>query len=331
MERRRGTKYATVCLDNSSSNDSNYDSQQETESNCGDSDEEYAPSVRGRKVSGKRLATSSGKENGVQRGGRRESVGKVNRLPTRRPDPNVFNRNALMARENRRKKKELMEQLEREVMELREKSKKLHKSLFKQSVTIKNLRQENKYLQSVIGNQTEIVKLLKTLNSTRLPISSSLEKQQETECAPRRGFPSPDSSTTVTESVFKEELEDGRRKNDPFLCESLITRDPFLFTDSGDDCLNMQLSPCSNLEEWDEMYPLGFDKISDLQLEPADSANRVSINSEHNYFNQQLDHKNAGVDLGPAGVCLHVASGKVSLEFCASCHLNAASTWMLED
>uniref|UniRef100_A0A1B0EXS9 BZIP domain-containing protein n=1 Tax=Phlebotomus papatasi TaxID=29031 RepID=A0A1B0EXS9_PHLPP len=309
MERRRGTKYATSCLDNSSSNDSTYDSQQETESNCGDSDEEYAPSVRGRKVSGKRLATSSGKENGVQRGGRRESVGKVNRLPTRRPDPNVFNRNALMARENRRKKKELMEQLEREVMELREKSKKLHKSLFKQSVTIKNLRQENKYLQSVIGNQTEIVKLLKTLNSTRLPISSSLEKQQEIECVPRRGFPSPDSSTPVIESVFKEELED----------------------DSGDDCLNMQLSPCSNLEEWDEMYPLGFDKISDLQPESSDSANRVSINSEHNYFNQQVDHKNAGVDLGPAGVCLHVASGKVSLEFCASCHLNAASTWMLED
>ncbi|XP_059622010.1 uncharacterized protein LOC132265392 isoform X2 [Phlebotomus argentipes] len=240
MERRRGGSFAKSddSLDNTSENESNYDSQQDTESN---DDEEYTPSVRTRRTCAKRLASSSEKENGVrmcrESPGRAGKVGgKINRMPTRRPDPNVFNRNALMARENRRKKKELMEQLEREVFELREKSKKLHKSLFKQSATIKSLKQENKYLQSVIGNQTEIVKLLKTLNTGRTQISSSLGRQ-----TPQRGFPSPDSSTFIVEPD----------------------------DDSGDDCLQTQLSPCIKTEEWDEMYPLCFDQIPDLQ--PTDS------------------------------------------------------------
>uniref|UniRef100_A0A1B0CWF5 Uncharacterized protein n=1 Tax=Lutzomyia longipalpis TaxID=7200 RepID=A0A1B0CWF5_LUTLO len=312
--RRRATKYPTSCLDsldNSSGNESNYDSQQETESNCSDDTDYAPPTQRARRTLGKRLGMAE-KENAVRKGKGAEV--KVSRQPTRRPDPNVFNRNALMARENRKKKKELMEQLEREVIELREKSKKLHRNLFKQSAVIKNLKQERKYLHSVIANQTEF------LNSTRIPISSSIERTRMSSCekTPRRnGFPSPDSSTPFFEG-------------DPAKSEAAAVEED----DCGDDCFNMQLSPSSEIEEWDEMYPLGFDTIPDLPLDgelsdPGNSVSRVSINSEHNYFNHHLDDQNA--DIGKGGVCLHVASGKVSLEFCASCHANATTNWMQDD
>ncbi|GAB0092424.1 uncharacterized protein DMENIID0001_074140 [Sergentomyia squamirostris] len=348
MERRSAKKYQN-CTD-SSGNDSTYDSQQDTESNMGDSDEEYSPFMQTtRKTSGKRL--SAEKENGVGKNKRmRSSMSpgngvrtgeKIHRMPTRRPDPKVFNRNALMARENRRKKKELLEKLENEVFELREKSKKLHKNLFKQSEVIKNLKKENQYLQGVIGNQTEIVKLLKAINASRIPVSSSVQRIFSQPENPRRGFPSPDSSTPLFEKFSSKEstIDSGMQSDDPFLWESLISQDPFLFADSGDDCLNTQMSPCSNLEEWDEIYPLGFDSISDFpgmeggsrsSIMTEGHVSRVSINSEHNYFNH-LDPKTTDVGKGTSGVCLHVASGKVSLEFCASCHQKAIDSWTLAE
>uniref|UniRef100_A0A1L8DD43 BZIP domain-containing protein n=1 Tax=Nyssomyia neivai TaxID=330878 RepID=A0A1L8DD43_9DIPT len=296
--RRGATKYPTISHNNSSGNESNYDSQQETESNYSDDTDYTPPSGRMRRASVKRLAALGDKSV-------RGKEVKAHRQPTRRPDPNVFNRNALMARENRKRKKELMEQLEREVIELREKSKKLHWNLARKTAVIKNLKHERKYFQSVIANQTEIVKLLRTLNTNGIPISSSIERSLSTVGQPRKSIPSPDSSTP---------FHDDRQETDD---------------DYSDDCLNM--SPSSEMEDLDAKYPLCFDTLPELPLEFSDAAhsgNRVSINSEHNYFNQHFDDKNADVDLG--GVCLHVASGKVSLEFCAFCHTNA-TTWMHDE
>ncbi|KAM8703510.1 hypothetical protein ACLKA7_008177 [Drosophila subpalustris] len=64
------------------------------------------------------------------------------RLPTRRPDPNVYNRNALLARENRRKKKAHMEALEKELDETRNKNRSLLKALKKQFKLSQKLEKE---------------------------------------------------------------------------------------------------------------------------------------------------------------------------------------------
>lgn len=122
----------------------------------GDYDSEYddAASLRQEKVgqttSRKRLNSSQVKQ-------------LVTRQPTRRPDPNVSNRNALMARENRKRKKEQLEQLEHENGNLQRDLKKLQKVVDRQEVMIRGLRNERNYLKSVLENQSDIVTLLKRL------------------------------------------------------------------------------------------------------------------------------------------------------------------------
>lgn len=91
----------------------------------------------------------------------------VTRQPTRRPDPNVSNRNALMARENRKRKKELQEQLEHENGNLQRDLQKLQKVVERQEVMIRGLRNERNHLKSVLENQSDIVTLLKRLQPGR--------------------------------------------------------------------------------------------------------------------------------------------------------------------
>ncbi|KAH8416952.1 hypothetical protein KR222_000181 [Zaprionus bogoriensis] len=74
------------------------------------------------------------------------------RLPTRRPDPNVYNRNALLARENRRKKKAHMEAVERELNETRNANKSLLKALKKQFKLTQKLAKECQHLKNRLGN-----------------------------------------------------------------------------------------------------------------------------------------------------------------------------------
>lgn len=117
-----------------------------------DSDYECRPEKVGRRLLGQ-IPAHTHKHNSVA----------VTRQPTRRPDPNVSNRNALMARENRKRKKEQMEQLEHENGNLHRDLKKLQKVVDRQEVMIRGLRNERNYLKSVLENQSDIVTLLKRL------------------------------------------------------------------------------------------------------------------------------------------------------------------------
>ncbi|XP_058974203.1 uncharacterized protein LOC101899891 isoform X2 [Musca domestica] len=89
------------------------------------------------------------------------------RMPTRRPDPKVYNRNALLARENRRKKKLYLESLEREVQEARLANRNLVKALKRQISLTKKLEQRTKYYQNIIANKAEISSLLSILESQK--------------------------------------------------------------------------------------------------------------------------------------------------------------------
>uniref|UniRef100_A0A0A1XP44 CREB/ATF bZIP transcription factor n=1 Tax=Zeugodacus cucurbitae TaxID=28588 RepID=A0A0A1XP44_ZEUCU len=86
------------------------------------------------------------------------------RMPTRRPNPNIQNRNALLARENRRKKKAHLEAMEKELEETRAANKQLKKALKQQMKAVGQLQREKRYFQSVIANHKEIENLIKALN-----------------------------------------------------------------------------------------------------------------------------------------------------------------------
>uniref|UniRef100_A0A336MA63 CSON013191 protein n=1 Tax=Culicoides sonorensis TaxID=179676 RepID=A0A336MA63_CULSO len=113
---------------------------------------------------------------------------KIDRKPTRRPDPKVNNRNAIMARENRRKHKEHQERLERENALLMKENEELKTKLKTKDRQISSLRNEYKYLKSVIANKTQIVEILRAVQKSRVPLTSSLVN-----------FCSSDPSNTVRE------------------------------------------------------------------------------------------------------------------------------------
>ncbi|KAH8360087.1 hypothetical protein KR093_010644 [Drosophila rubida] len=87
---------------------------------------------------------------------KRNSETRTQRLPTRRPDPNVYNRNALLARENRRKKKAYMEAVEKELNETRSKNRWLFKALKKQFKLTQKLKIECDYLKSSLPTSNKM-------------------------------------------------------------------------------------------------------------------------------------------------------------------------------
>ncbi|KAH8389094.1 hypothetical protein KR215_010634 [Drosophila sulfurigaster] len=131
-----------VDVSSSSASDS---SDSESENNITSGLVELNKSIKGRssKDSNNNADNVSGKR-------KRNSGTGTQRLPTRRPDPNVYNRNALLARENRRKKKAYMEAVEKELDETRSKNRWLLKALKKQFKITQKLKMECDYLKTSV-------------------------------------------------------------------------------------------------------------------------------------------------------------------------------------
>lgn len=113
----------------------------------------------------KTAANKGAKNVAEEESGKRKSG--MARLPTRRPDPNVYNRNALLARENRRKKKAHMEAVERELNETRNANKSLLKALKKQFKVTKKLEKECQYLKNRLDNSTNITRIYADSQTSR--------------------------------------------------------------------------------------------------------------------------------------------------------------------
>ncbi|XP_063909643.1 uncharacterized protein LOC135127190 [Zophobas morio] len=75
-----------------------------------------------------------------------------------------LSKNAIMARENRLKKKIYITNLEKEVDELKTKNTDYLKVVESQSLLISDLKKEIKYLKSVIANSTDIGTLVKNIH-----------------------------------------------------------------------------------------------------------------------------------------------------------------------
>lgn len=76
------------------------------------------------------------------------------RLPTRKPDPNVYNRNALLARENRKKKKMYLETIEKELDAIRKENRVLVKALRRQLKIAERLEKEKQYYENIVKNRS---------------------------------------------------------------------------------------------------------------------------------------------------------------------------------
>lgn len=243
-----------------------------------DEDSEYSP------VTSKGLQTY---ERGIKQ---------IARKPTRVPNLKIQNRNALLARENRKRKKEILESLEKNTMNLQVENRSLHKILKFKDSQIDKLTREVKYLKSVISNRTEIVSILKSLP----PIYASTHKKKTIDS--ENDYSAKSSDTLSCTPSF----DNGNESKDPFM--STTTIDDFPSTD---------LDVVST--DWDEILKNPFSSESDFSemLESGQSPSVIS--TEHNYF----EKGNLAEQL--PGVCLHINDGKVSLEFCAICHYNSSA------
>lgn len=325
----------------------------------------------------KRLKSfSSGNESGFRN--RSSSHDRnIERLPTRRPNPKISNRNALMARENRRKKKEFMENLQKNVEDTQKENRKLKKLLHERTDKIKKLTQESLYLRSILANKTEILSLLKTIQGNQTPITSSALSfvcDNNFQCneitSNKRGSVSPQLSTSPQSNSSWDDEQQANKENgtktttdetanDPFLV-SLNDFD-FLFTDRNsvaDDLFGLNdaidtASPSASFASgdldadgdnfrWEHLLnDTGYNKtdvnspahIADLrEIDDSEilSTNSNHVNDEHNYFNNPIENKKADGEMNKPGICLHVSSGRVSLEFCATCHISSQNAWIEE-
>lgn len=283
------------------SNGSYFDSEEESD---------YQPTS-------KRLRTI--KKNGNESG--------ILRKPTRVPDLKISNRNALLARENRKRKKEMMETLEQTVSGLQNENKRLQKMMKFKDGRNEKLIKEVQYLKSVIANRTEIVSVLKSL-----PQFSAKDQQK---------------SVKKQNPVKKEEIKSTASSDiDTLSCEtydnddngSKITVDVF-FPSFSDDFLFQTDFITTN---WDEILENPFSSATDFSdipklddnvsiLTPSASPISSEISTtDHNYSNydKELGDDITSEEGNAPGVCIHVRNGRVSLEFCSVCHFNATSSWI---
>lgn len=323
----------------------------------------------------------------------------IQRKPTRRPDPQIFNRNALMARENRMKKKQHLETLEHDVDSLKQENQSLRKLLKQRSTMVYKLRDERLYLKSIIANKTSIMSLLKTIQGNRIPITSSAMSfvtEHDNHASP---------GTSSSSSGYLNDEFDGTVRcliADPMMTVALTHISP-PFTDphfESSNTNNKNASPthslssdCSTassttsvctemppLDSWESLLNDDFPADSFLipQLSDDDEDDAVdqsecngstvlktavnnndcqsNVSHEHNYSNNHIikqtvesttssseqahsqsgktgpaSSKQHGVVVDQPGICLHLSGGRVSLEFCGSCHRHSMDAWDEEE
>ncbi|KZC14841.1 hypothetical protein WN55_07418 [Dufourea novaeangliae] len=114
---------------------------------------------------------------------------KRGRGPSKRP---CLNRNALMARENRLRKKAYVEKIENKLSFYQQENKNLISVIRKQGIDIKRLSTEVAYLRSVLNNNTSLSALLKTINEGLQKMST----QKNNSLYPNRGSEYPNDLGT---------------------------------------------------------------------------------------------------------------------------------------
>lgn len=225
--------------------------------------------------------------------------------------PVCSSKNAVLARKNRLKKKYFVESLQKDVARLSEENAKLKQTLEGQSSLVCSLRKEVFYLKGVLANNKEISILLKSLRNSGLPVTSSLRKHCQRNqinsiadhnyvCSTRSGSNIDSSSSDLINDDSTHHTVDDDEEPIPIIADVPL-------------CLSM---PCDN--------------TLDLPLLSPSSGNLFGTEFSGCYSVQptSFDSPEAGCATDDelfmdAGICLHVAKRRVSLEFCSVCSSNA--------
>lgn len=208
--------------------------------------------------------------------------------------PTCFSKNALMARENRLKKKIYVSNLERSVANLRKDNKKFSLIIDNQSSLILDLKKEIKYLKSVIANSSDISTLIRNIHhSSGMSVSSSLDENLSLK---NSYIPKPQHRVSL-------DTLQGDPSESPL---SLVDEDFYGELFKNDLELNLAK----------------HEVLNDFLLEPEDE--KIITNDDHNYTLTNEPHNQSD----DVGVCLHVSKHHVSLEFCSACSEKALKTWV---
>lgn len=278
-----------------------------------ESDEYYEPKVK--KARGGGVVAPGTKE---------EKIPKVERNPTRRPNPKIVNRNAVMARENRMRKKQHVENLEREIARLKEEQERDRKALRKAGKEVRMLTQERDHLKAVIANKSGIMAVLRAVREgTGLSMTSSLRKDSVV----TKAGSSCDEGFGASPNPADED-NDAKGSADPRLIRDdwlLNEESAFSFTDLG-----LTTEDLFGADQQHHLLP------ADELLATMMAASEQVITTEHNYFEHSnhtsLDSGSATSDPAQVGVCVHIVpGGRVSVEFCESCAVSSRLAWQLEE
>ncbi|XP_034933798.1 uncharacterized protein [Chelonus insularis] len=225
---------------------------------------------------------------------------KRGRGPSKRP---CQNRNAMMARMNRQKKKEYLEKIEKKLSHYRDQHKNLKNIIGKQDIDLKRLKAEVSYLRNILNNNTAITALLKAMNEILRNKKCQEVDNQENKV-----------NTSVT----------------GVNCDSSTEFSTYEATNHTINEIDMK--PLSSLAV--DSVDLG---VTDQEIEQLtmdnnifDTINDSDVNADPIDFirpdDGSIDTANLFENLDNSGVCVHVNSGRISLEFCSVCHLNSINS-----
>jgi hypothetical protein len=228
-----------------------------------------------------------------------------------RKRPMCSSKNAVLARKNRLKKKYFVESLQRDMARLSDENAKLKQTLEGQSSLVCSLRKEVCYLKGVLANNKEISMLLKSLRNTGLPVTTSLNKRcqhNQIHSIADHNFVCSTGSGSNIDSSFSDSINDDSTHHtvdDDKEPDPIIADVPLCLSMSHDNTLDLPLLSPSN----GYLFGTEFSGCYSVQPTSFDSPEAGCAADDELFMD--------------AGICLHVAKRRVSLEFCSICSSNA--------
>lgn len=242
-----------------------------------------------------------------------------------------MSKNAIAARENRQKKKMHLSNLEETVTDLKHENLQLKNKVETMSNTIENLESEVQYLKGIIANQSTISKLLGSIQKTpgiRFHTSFSLDRNETKNSNFEKNLVSELEAKTNSrkrKSVPQEtDSSEGKNEHIENIC-TISTR-----SSAKRVLLKQKVEPLQQKSSNFSLSASTILKTGTHNIQPStNSKQTISQNSLFSSDKQvqvgDIENNNSvQSQTSGSGVCLHVANGSVSLEFCSTCAANAS-------
>lgn len=254
----------------------------------------------------KRARRSNLRETSVMSSGSDSSAMPAARKPTRVPDPKCTNRNALLARENRKRKKEEKDKMENQIEELLQAKKIFAEKCKRLKANEAKMAEEIRYLKSVIENTPQISQCLRKFNIAETDTSST---------AASSGYATSDtlSVTDLGKTDILNFLEDFCNQNETYFNE--------MVTDENLEHIELMETSTviMNSTFFDDVTFSDNKIVDELQPTIARTPPTSARSPDHDYVLRPNYQSHV-----PVGFCVHTTDGKsCTINFCAECNSKA--------